>query len=271
MAAAPLFRVNFFFVATHNRGWSETYYNILTTYNGVMGQAQTLADTRRNLNGTGVGLDEIRVSDDSVKNDSLVYAPPLSDAITAYPTFEEADFSPTSLLCRADSQGVGRRSIFLRGIPDSMTLAGGTWTPSAQWTSNWNLFKAELQRGTWGVKVQVVPVITVPILLVTQQALTGVLSISSIVASGFRSGDLITIRGVRGVAGLNGKHRALLGTDDTTLKINSDLVLKGPAVSGEMFKTTYLISPFAGIIQERLVSRKTGGPFYRPHGRLLAR
>lgn len=264
-----MYRATLFFSDDHNYGWSETFFNSLTSHSGVLNQAKFLATDRKNLNGTGVYLTDIRVSDDEQKRDSSLFQPNLPDQLTSFPSFGAHDIANTCLLHRLEAGPNNRRNLYMRGIPDLFTTGGGNWAPNAQWWANWHAWQQRMFNGNWGVKVANYGPAEV-LTLVSQSPTSGALTISTVAAHGYAVGSIINISGARKSPGVNGRHTVQAVPSPTSFTIASNYVFKGfngPAVAKSV---TFSLVAFSSVESERLTHRITGVPFVKHRGRRRA-
>lgn len=265
-------RVNLFFSDIRGKGWSETYYNMSSSYTLTLTQAKVLADKRRQINGQGVFLEEIRVSDDEVKNDSMIYALPSADQISQYIS-SAGDVASTALLVRAMSGFQTRRPLYLSGVPDDYTTANGLWTPSTVWQSNYNDFRTELISRRWGIKailtLQPPNVSVFRIAAMSQNLVTGNTLVQTTTPHNFSPGDLINILGVKGAGGVRGRHvcGSLTVPATTGFDIPNTFILGTPTVFGFAQKVSFVLREIDDATIERVTHRIRGLPFDHSRGR----
>ena len=265
--ATPLFRVNYFYQDILGKGWSETFFCTLTDYTSVMDRAKMLAPLLINLRGTGVNQIEIRVSDDNVKRDSLVYVAPTADQTTGFPGFEAGEFSDACLLIRMSATPQYRRPLYLAGVPAMYIVNNGQWVPGSAWQAQYQLFVKEMFSGNWGLKNQVIPGSTNPITTFVGQGSTPYVTFGTSVAHGFVEGTLVNIKGYRGALGLNGRHVVQGVPSLSSFTINSTQFNVQPKGIPYVYPITYALTPFTNLLQERIVRRKRGRPFDASRGR----
>lgn len=268
--AGEMMRVNFFYHDKIGKGWSETFYNSNTNYNTVKALAINLSTPLLNVRGTGVFLDEARVSDDSKKRDSLVYTPSLADSQTQNAFFLEGDFAEVALLCRLEATETNRRSLYLSGIPDVMTLDNGVFKPTPTWETAFDQLRQELFKNGWSQKCIVPPVTPNQIILITQNAVTGDISCQCRAVHGFTPGQLVNITGFRDTPGLNGRHIVKTATPTDTFSFKSKVFFTFAQGIGFASALTFNLKTFTRVAYERLVEHKRGKPIGSSVGRRSA-
>lgn len=286
------------FFTDHNQsaGWSETHYSVsgqdLPT---VLKDAQDMAKARVMMLGAGISLDYIRVSDQQVRGDSLVALgiPPSQQNPIAYnkaliveatvvgeggrtvsPT---SDYSFTALLCRMEMGVSQRKSLYLRGIPDSLDQDGGVITDSV-FLDAFNSWVDLMKSGKWGARVLNKDLTANPIFPITSVTNNaGPPQQVTITAAGsnFQTGQSVRISGI--------KYQAAPPAAAST-PINGVWQVANPQAGsfqlsgypggtvqyfygGSVRARTYTVPAYSNVLQIRMVSRRAGRPFGLSKGR----
>lgn len=267
-----MFRATFEFKDVNEHGWSETFHSLKTTYTDTLAAAQRLALLRAQLLGVGAFLPFIRVSDDLVKRDSMVYFvdPPNDRQVDV--NFGPSDIANTALLIRLIADPLKRRPLYMRGLPDKLCSNSGTYTNFPGWTSAYNLWKKQLLADDWAMRSKVAVSPAVLIVTVLQDPSTGIVTINTAGPHGIAANGAYTITGAHtGVSSINGTGKALSVPSASVLTINSQVRLDtymGGAMIGPLgYELKRLLS--GGI--EDFTHRITGRPFDSPRGRRSGR
>lgn len=148
----PPIRVTFFFKRDID-GWSETYFSTNPTITQVDLDAITLADLRTRLVSGPCEMTRVRCSDDAKKRDRLIRVP----AFKNNSVYVGCDPSFTALRLNLQSGPDYARSLFMRGIPDSV-VTNGEYNPggSVSFTNALTAFTSELASGRWGVATRLI-------------------------------------------------------------------------------------------------------------------
>lgn len=114
-------------------GWSETFYREDTDYTSAFTVFRELAEKRHALNGGGVSLDYVRISDDAIQRDAFVSAP---GEVTVSPNQSQPDTNVpfirvqwgipdqphSGVLVRIEATALYHAMHCLRGVPDALIV-----------------------------------------------------------------------------------------------------------------------------------------------------
>jgi hypothetical protein len=287
-----------FFFEFSDYGWTESYwYNYGgSDLNLALPIAQNLAKKRMALNGLGVSMPAIRVSDDQVYRDSLYSS-------TSYITASDISQVPgnvaqggaltlvkpilnappqdcyDSIEIRMEGGASYRRYMYLRGAPNSVFtnppgpnfppeyIAGfSTWASALE--ASW-LFRVQNKDGNFA---------QLPIVQVIPGAGGADGSINMGVIPAWANGNLIRVGGFRGYAGIRGKYR-ISNAAGAVITLTG---FKPPSIPPNVFGYGQLISTDASqgqpkyqnitnVIAETQTHRVTGRPSFGPRGRRRAK
>jgi hypothetical protein len=289
-------KVTFFFEFS-DYGWTESYWYNYGGENLALAVpiAENLAKKRMALNGIGVSLPEIRVSDDLVYRDSLY-------SLNSYITASDASQVPgnvaqagnltlvkpadpvppqdiyDAIQVRMEGTQTYRRIMYLRGGPNDIYTnpPGPVFTPA--YSNAFSTWVSALE-ASWAFRVQNKAGIyqQLPIVQVIPGAGGAPGSINLGVAPAWGVGFLVRVGGFRGYAGIRGKYRvASLAGNVVTLT-----GFLPPTIPPNVFGYAQLISndasqgqpAYQGITAvkaETQTHRSTGRPSFGPRGRRKA-
>jgi hypothetical protein len=265
--ATPMMRVNFFYRDITGKGWSETFFNTGTQYSTVRALAINLSTLLLNVRGTGVILDELRVSDDNAKRDSTIYVPSDADSKTQFPSFLEGDFADVALLCRLEATEANRRSLYLSGIPDVMTLQNGIFKPTATWIDQFGFLRNELFKNGWAQKCLSPTGMPNQVVLITQNVVSGDYVLTTLNPHGFTPGQLVNVTGARETPGVNGRHIVKAVGNPSQFQFKSTSFLGNWTGITFVQGVSFVLKTFTLMTYERLVEHKRGKPIGSSHGR----
>jgi hypothetical protein len=240
-------------------GWSETYYSVFTSLDSALARVERLTDLRVNLMPETVQITYQRVSDDAVFRDAFV------DALAKNGTFPDADGSDAafvSLLVRLSSGNQTKRSLFLRGIPDTL-IVNGLFQPSATWLNAWRAFSNEL-KSAWAISGYNPLVSPASVLFITDAG-----GVTTLGAHGLSVGQTCRFRNVRCEPTTSGKTFIV-----TTVINPTAFTVAGwaprPAIQqakAQVFPNFKVLLNIDSARYERIVSRRVGRPFGLSLGR----
>jgi len=257
-------RVTFFFQSS-KWGWSETLYNSATEVTNALDNAKQLIRFRAAILASGANLVGVRASRTDPQRDSRFYAVPQADG-TGDNAWGVTDIPNTCLNIRLEATPLYRRSLQLRGVPDMMITDGGYYAPSPMYTAALRRFLNQLLGATWGVqhKANAAPKRIIVMLLNDFNTNTTVVTTS--VAHGYNTGDLVYIGGRSNVKGFNGLWRVKV-VDATNFKIAT----VRPTGTFFLGLTSQLVDyeyqQFDAAIVEDASHRISGRPFAAPRGK----
>lgn len=267
----PINRATFFFEDSNKHGWSETIHSTKSDLTSTMAAARALALLRRDLLGTTAFLTYIRVSDDLVKRDSLIYPVPTGDQEGRTSSEIGADLANVSIVTRLSATPITRRTLYLRGLPDECVTRSGRFTPTPTWLNRFDRWANELILNGWACRSRDGTSPLHPIFDVTQVAATGIVTITSTEAHGITLLTPFVIRGCRGCPQVNGTWTPLTVPSATTLTIKMNTLLLPYGGGGTVALLSYVLTNINDVKTIRASTRKTGSPFDRPLGRRRAR
>lgn len=272
-------------------GWSESLVGV-GTYEDVLGSANVYSQLRMKLCGFPVVQPYTRVSDDSVAGDVMVSAQPaivpapsqlntdgtLKD-LPGYLKIDPArngacDRPYSSILLRMQSGEKARRSMYLRGIPDTIITNGeypefdDAWKKAFDdWAKHvrekWNFMG--LDQTVMGANKKAITFVTTGELGRREWVMrTGV-------DHGLQDGDRVLVRGNKGLH----KGTPLNGHFVVEKKTPTEVYLLGSfgddraiiTAKGAITKLVPTLLPITSVKIIRCVSRRTGRPFGSPRGR----
>ena len=266
-----LIRATFFFEDVNKHGWTETIYNMQPTLDAVMFRAKTLVELRRNLLGTTAKLTFIRVSDDLVKRDSLIYQLPPGNQTSRSGAATGADIANASLVVRLNSTALIRRTLYMRGFPDSINVNSGQYVPDAAFNQGFDDWIAELVVGSWACRTKDQTVTFVSIAGIVQDAVTGNLTITTTAPHLFLLTTPITIKGCRGCPVVNGSYSLVSITNAQQFVIAFRSLIPVYLGGGLTGRLGYTLSAILDGEVRRISHRNAGRPFDSPVGRRRVR
>lgn len=273
--------------ASRPTGWSEVYYNQATTIADFIGpvgsrwqpgsKANAIVEQRRACLSRLCYMGRIRVTDlDPTHKGSLSYEIPPNQRQGLFLDKGIADMAEvwTCLLVKLFSASRRPRNLYLGGIPELIVSQPNSYSADAAFTGVLTNFFALLTTSyTWPARKPVgLPDVGITDFTPGVSARTAVMKpLKRPVAN--PASWYVLIRGMTNPRGWNGIHRAVVGSDPTTMLI-------GPTRKSMVTEPAYVLDPKATVsiyepddnkIDEcraiKLVSRKRGRPFNVPRGR----
>lgn len=264
-------RAIFFFKDSAGYGWSEMLWSTLTELAPTMAAAKRLLRPRVALLGRNASLEFIRVSDEEVKRDSLVYPVPPGDQVLRGTSEDQHDSANLALIVRMDATNpTARRTLYMRGFKDLYAKAG-KFDPDGLFISRFRTWEAALKADSWGIKLRnpLAPIQTIT--NIAQVAGAAQLTITTAANHGFLAGEAVTFNGVRGTNVPKGTYKVFAVPSATTFQIVSDQLLGAVTSNGTVRRTEYTITGITSAQVMRLSHRIAGRPFDAPVGRRPAR
>jgi len=265
----PVIRATFFF-KQRKWGWSESLFSTRADRQPALDDAIAYLPIRVALNGVDTTCEYIRISDDLIKRDSLIFAPPTEDQKARSITVGESDIPNTCIVMRMQSSPTGRRTLSMRGIPDRIVTDGGLFTPGGAWNGAFLRWRNEIISGRWGIKVkdQAQPQVNITGIAWDQPSLTTTITFDNNIGIG--TGEYVQLGGqlptnlLRGIfkvtaAGLN------------FVKVRTPFLV--PAYTGFAWgrKVVYSVAAITSCVALRASHRNAGRPFDSPVGRRRGR
>lgn len=264
-------RATFFFKDSNGYGWTETIHSQKPDLTSIMAAAKDLIVPRRNMLGNTAYLVFIRVSDDLVKRDSLIYQVPAGDQQSRGSPEGSADIANTSLVVRLQSNPTVRRTLFMRGVPDGIVTQSGKYTPSGAFDQAFTDWLALLQTGQWACRTKDNAVLPHVITNVVQDLATTNTTITTLDNHGLTVQDPVTITGVRGAKEVNGTWPLFSVPTPTSVIIKVPRIVSPYGGGGLLAKIGFLLFPIVDGEVRRVSHRIAGRPFDSPVGRRKAR
>lgn len=274
-------RVTWFFRNEKGYGWTEALYAGDRTLLEALNLGQILLPFRVNMLGLNAKCYLIRVSDDLIKRDVKKYRVPLADQ-NGKLGFTGSDIANTCLQFPMVVTDQINGSIYSRGQPDEVITNGGEYTPGPAFQGAVDAWAAAIKtRGPYYVKVINPPPpdgtgpVATPIANLTQNAVTGIITVTTTVAHGLPNvypfgGTNIT--GLpQGFGMVRGQKKILSVPDATSFTIASRRILPPYLFGGRVQKLTFMLGAIINVDVPTPTHRITGSPSTGPRGRRRVR
>ena len=268
-----LLRCTFFMRDTKGYGWTETYHSNKTALLDLQGVALKLGLQRRNLLGSTARMLSFRVSDDLIKRDSRVFRFPPGDQTTRVGGGNASDIANTSLVVRVETANDRvRRTVYMRGIPDSIIVNAGEFQPDQVWSDTFAGYLDLLKADGWVCRSNVdQPATEANVTAVSQNFATGVTLITCDAGIGVALDKPVQIRGARGCPQINGTWRVLSVVSSGVFNIQVNTLLAPYQGGGKAKNVGYLTYPITDAFVNGVSHRNAGRPLGLPPGRRRAR
>lgn len=267
------YKITFIFGAD-KQGWSELWYVDANDIQTAGLRGLEVASSRKGLLGTGSVLEAIRVSDEAIRNDSLIQ---LTPPVAAGPGVGNAirDTPGNAWLCRIQAGALYRRQLWLRGIPDSWIVWDQTlrkYEIPAILQARFDAFRDALVAKTFRIRATEKSPTVNPLKPITAIAAdpSGVWKMTSPV-HGLANQDYVRISGTKGsnVKQFRGIWQ-IFGVTADTFFIPLVVVPTSPVwyIGGGMVQrrtTSYKVIDGGTLLRPAL--RRTGRAFFVPAGR----
>jgi hypothetical protein len=262
----PIIRATFFFKDAVGSGWTETIHNTGADLTTVRSAALRLVPLRVALMGSTSSLEKVRISDDLVFRDSSLYYVPTGNQMNKS-ALDGSDFSDNCVLTNLRATATSRRSLYMRGYPDGISMNSGQFSPTPQWSAAFINWQTELLASNWAIKSRDKLIIPDPITAAVQALPSGIVTVTTLNPHGFNAGDGINISGVRPPASaLNGNY-TVLSVAGLTFSVALNSIMNTFVGGGRAIKYGYLLWPITSATAERIAERKAGAPFDLRRGR----
>jgi len=209
----PLFKCTFFFVSGVT-GWSESYYNLNGLAPTALLKARALAQRRIALCGEEIDLPYIRVSDVTIRGDSITDGLPgfcttaskknLIQVKIATPG-EGADVAWTAAVFTIGKAGVTYGRVFARGMADFLFTNDRVFSPTQGWIAEFKRFQKEFGDPTngWIVTRKPKSLATNTFQILSANAVFGTDLALTVAPGGFAGalGQPVAIRGLKTIDG----------------------------------------------------------------------
>lgn len=262
-----LLRATFFFKDDQDYGWSETLFSTLTDIAVCRDRARLLVPFRVACLGTGVSLAYVRVSDDYIKRDSLIYAVPERSSKQSGLLLGPSDIANTCLTIRLQASPLGRRTLSMRGIPDKEVANSGAYIPDADFNAALAAYFTQLTTQAWAIRSRVIPTPANKIANLVQNPVTGEITVSCQNAHGLTAGDPAVIRGCKGVSFVNGIWPVFSTIGPNAFSFRSNRILGTYLGGGTVAPLSYAVAPITSGQVIRASHRIAGRPFDSHRGR----
>lgn len=265
-------RVLFFLKDDNGYGWTEAIYHNGGNLDQSMNSAKELLPLRVRLNGLGTYLYKIRVSDEEIQGDSVVYFVPPGDQIPSGAHLDDHDNPNLCMLVRLDTavSPIVRRSLYLRGFADKYVI-NGKFTPDGGWTGPFNRWRNQLRADGWSLIRTKPGAITHDIFNYVQDASANTVAITTSTPHGFTAGMGITITGSRGPGVPRGVFRVAAINSVTSFTINYFRLMGNVLQKGKVKKFDKDLVAIGEAQVTRVGHRISGSPSDAPRGRRSAR
>lgn len=275
VGSMAIYKLTYFF-QQDKYGWSETFYieavnldaaKTVATANSVVNARAALLAQNSALGIVNPSIEAVRISNIAVKRDAALY---YLNVLGTYTTAGYADFPNTAILVSIKGKAPGdtaeryRRSLYLRGQPDTLVINGGQFNPIGTWVANFNAWGSAIRAAGFGMMAK--NVAPVPIVNSGMVNVGSDLEITTLVDHGFSVGDLVQIAGVLPKDIINGEFQ-VIPTSSTKYKILGVNIVGTPTWYGTSAKRTVSFIPFSSQLINRVGHRDTGRPFDTPVGR----
>lgn len=274
MAAPTLIRATFFFVDDSGYGWTESLHlqNTVLTLTQALVLAKALMPFRVKMLGTGVNLNFIRVSDDAVRGDSQIYRPSPNEQNNGHSLAGPHDIANTCLLVSLrNNDNISRAPYYIRGQDDGL-VQDGIFNPLAYFVTAFNQWGFQINStdtspSFWGIKRKDPLVLPVPVTLLTQDPVTGDITVTTSLPTAAVQNTEVTFKGFQGLGQPAGTTFVKSVTDATHFKIASNRLLGLTNKYGTVTLNAFVVVPINNIVLMRPGHRIAGRPSNSPRGR----
>jgi hypothetical protein len=265
-------------------GWSESYYrnNPSATLITEMAALKLLADKRIKLSGAQTKLSWLKVSNEEIDRDVLVYSYGAETGVL--PTGDSrynSDSRFAALICkRANINNTAVSNLLLRGLWDELVVSEGFASLNSNWVAAWGAFLAvyigvpPIVGAGWGFGAKNPATSAKLTITNVTQAATGQINFTTVeIPPGAPANETkhrVFISGVQGAATLNGQQVIVVKGDRSFQTVNRLPMLPYLGLG----KVTWNTNEFYEITQVqalRTTERKTGRPLYLSRGRSRVR
>lgn len=265
---AKQIRATFFFKDTNGYGWSESLDNTLQDLTAVRDRAATLAPLRVQMLGTTANLVYIRVSDQLIRRDSRIIRLSYADGHNNDSSVAGCASATLALLIRFEASELSRRLIYVKGFPDNCESDSGAYTPTVKFRAALENWLTEIVGNNWAIRSKDPGLNPAHLITgLTQDLVTGNVTVTTGDAHGFAIDKPITISGVRGAIQMNGVWNLAAVSTPTTFRVHMTQIID-PYTSGGVARLLgYSNNPITGQAVLRVSHRIAGRPFDSPRGR----
>lgn len=257
---------------TGRQGWTETFYLDRATRVAAYNSAAQVGLVRALMMGKGAVLEAIRTSDVIIPGDSdyVVVGNLGEDVVLA----DNRDLPETAWLIRADSAGLYRRMVYMRGLPDDWTRwnqVTSTWLPVAEFVQAFGAWSNEALNQDF--KIQAISKVDAAVnqKVVSNAAADGTGVTYTATAHGYAVNDKVKVSRLQGTGA---KYANRVGIIDVVAAntfhflapdaVGQAILISKPGIARRQQIIYVSINSFTML---RPVSHKTGRAFFVPRGR----
>jgi hypothetical protein len=263
-------------------GYSWSLYKDVLNLSAMLVPAKDLRTAWGQLLGMDVELPYFRVSEESVKRDSLYQETPAitvgpgsAPAPTTWNQIKSAmnslpDYGGTALLIDFIVSASAKGRFFLRLIPDDIVRYPDGFVQDPGWEKAFKTFSKVLAIDSWMVKTAASTAVNpqLPIRFLQWQPLTMTLEVETFGNHNLNVSDTVRIGQTKGSTGVNGTYFIYAITDATHFRV---ILSSAPTLGNQPSGYARKISPaYQGIAEARVkgvTGRKPGRPFGSSVGR----
>lgn len=267
----PLIRGTFFFTNADGAGWTETLFINVANLTLALAEAQDLVPLRVALLGQQSALVNVRVSDDFIKRDSQIFPVPPGDQTPARGVGSE--HASDDLVIRLEGGVVfrTRRTLAMRGIPTNIIGSAGRFIGDpGGWNSAFTVWTQQLIQRHWAIKFRDKTVPVFNLAGAVQDVTTGIVTVTTAVAHGYLSGDLVMISRVIGAVEINGIW-VIASATATTFTFKLQALMRPYILSGQVNKQNFALAEINKVLIIRSNTHRAGRPFGQLVGRRKVR
>lgn len=267
----PIIRATLFF-ESEGYGWTETYARegpALADF-GYLTITDALAQKRAKLNGAETYIRYLRWSQDDVFRDSMGHT--YSGSGLRGLSTEPSAAPQLALMARfRNAAGTRYKLAYLRGIWDSVSATGGTYTPTVAFTGYWDDFRAKLLQDAWGwVGRNVTTKANVGTVAQLEAGTVAVTCATNLFPGPYPMKATVRVSGVQGATQLNGVH-VVQASSATQFTTQNRIAIFPYLTGGVVTYNTETLQLIGQASPQRIVERKPGRPSYKSRGRRSAR
>jgi hypothetical protein len=257
-------------------GWTESVACTSADLTTALADMVALGEKRSNLLGQQTIIAYARVVTTGKPRDSLIYSNVSASQRAQWGQFKgstalgaNSDIPNTAILFRAAASPSIFRQYQLRGQPDYLVDNGGEYKPDAAFSNAVNRWIAQMIIGKYGIPVNAVGNLAIPVVTLAQNTSTAVVTITVGADPGWQIGDRIKFGNGKGAIGFHGMRsvltRDLTGTTFTFVFTN----LLKPYIGGMTGtkQSGFTVATFNELTLMYSTHRNTGRPSFSARGR----
>lgn len=257
-----------FFEDELSHDFTETYYVINDSPAGALlrfdpKNPDSFLIKRLNVLAKNFYCTEVRAGNDEQDRDSLIIPLSFTDGKGRYPGTAEGEQAWDSLLLRCEAGALHRRAFKLAGIPRGVISSNGSYSPTPQWITKFDLFadsmktflQAQIRTQTAGVRVH--PALSI---LGDNRSL-GLSFVPGATPAGWTVGKYVKLTRYTGSNAINGQWRIRTANaaDVVTFPRRTDM-FGNPLMTGDAQLITIDAAPITAVLPLRGARRKTARP-----------